>query len=50
MVILLDLDGTLTDTAHEKFKPLKDGIKDFAISEIPIFAGAVEFVNALTKN
>jgi phosphoglycolate phosphatase-like HAD superfamily hydrolase len=50
MVILLDLDGTLTDTAHEKFKPFKDGIKDFAISEIPIFAGAVEFVNTLIEN
>ena len=50
MVVLLDLDGTLTDTAHERFKPFKDGIKDFQISEIPIFSEAVEFVNTLTNN
>lgn len=50
MVILLDLDGTLTDTAHEKFKPFKDGLKDFVATEIPVFPGAVEFVNNLSKN
>lgn len=50
MVILLDLDGTLTDTAHEKFKPYKDGLKDFDINEIPIFSGAVEFVKKLSEN
>ena len=49
MVILLDLDGTLTDTAHEKFKPFKDGIQDFEIKDIPIFPGAVEFVYSLTE-
>jgi phosphoglycolate phosphatase-like HAD superfamily hydrolase len=47
MIILLDLDGTLTDTAHEKFKPYKDGKMDFNISEIPIFTGAIEFVKTL---
>jgi phosphoglycolate phosphatase-like HAD superfamily hydrolase len=50
MVLLLDLDGTLTDTAHEKFKPLKDGLKDFEVSEIPVFPGAVEFVKSLIKS
>ena len=49
MVILLDLDGTLIDTAHEKFKPYKDGLRDFDINEIPIFPGAVEFVKKLEE-
>lgn len=47
MVILLDLDGTLTNTAHEKFKPYKDGLRDFNVKEIPVFSGAVEFVKKL---
>jgi phosphoglycolate phosphatase-like HAD superfamily hydrolase len=50
MVILLDLDGTLTDTAHEKYKSFKDGLKNFEISDIPVFQGAVEFVYSLTAN
>ena len=29
-ILLIDLDGTLTDTAHEKFKPFKDGLKEKA--------------------
>jgi len=49
MIILLDLDGTLTDTAHEKFKPYKDGLKEFDISEIPIFPGAAEFLQTLEQ-
>jgi phosphoglycolate phosphatase-like HAD superfamily hydrolase len=50
MIILLDLDGTLTDTAHEKFKPYKDGLSDFEISEIPVFPYAIEFVEGLKKS
>jgi phosphoglycolate phosphatase-like HAD superfamily hydrolase len=49
MVILLDLDGTLTDTTNEKFKPFKDGLKDFEVSEIPVFQGAIEFVTSISK-
>ncbi|MBT4370058.1 MAG: HAD hydrolase-like protein, partial [Candidatus Marinimicrobia bacterium] len=49
MVILLDLDGTLTNTAHSKYKPYKDGLLDFNISEIPVFEGAVEFVKKLEE-
>ncbi|WP_141672852.1 hypothetical protein [Flavobacterium crassostreae] len=44
MIILLDLDGTLTDTAHEKFKPFKDGKQQTVISEIPLIQGAKEFI------
>jgi phosphoglycolate phosphatase-like HAD superfamily hydrolase len=44
MIILLDLDGTLTDTAHEKFKPFKDGKEPTIISEIPLIQGAREFI------
>ena len=47
MIILLDLDGTLTDTAHESFKPLKDGKVETKISEIPIFPGAKDFVKEI---
>lgn len=50
MIILLDLDGTLTDTAHEKFKPYKDGLKDFDINEIPVFPGAIDFVQEVSKS
>lgn len=50
MVVLIDLDGTLTDTAHEQFKPFKDGLKDFEISEIPVFQGAIQFVQNLNRN
>lgn len=44
MIILLDLDGTLTDTAHEKFKPFKDGKQQTVISDIPLIQGAKEFI------
>ena len=30
MILLIDLDGTLTDTAHENFKPFKDGLQETA--------------------
>ena len=44
MIILLDLDGTLTDTVHEKFKPFKDGKEPTIISDIPLIQGAREFI------
>jgi hypothetical protein len=36
MIILIDLDGTLTDTAHEKFKPFKDGKQQTVLSDIQV--------------
>ena len=50
MLILLDLDGTLTDTAHENFKRYKDGLDDFAVSSIPLFNGAHEFIRQLVND
>jgi phosphoglycolate phosphatase-like HAD superfamily hydrolase len=47
MIILLDLDGTLTDTAHERFKSFKDGVQETEISEIPVFPGSREFISQL---
>jgi beta-phosphoglucomutase-like phosphatase (HAD superfamily) len=44
MIILIDLDGTLTDTAHEKFKPFKDGKQQTVLSDIPLIQGAIEFI------
>ncbi len=44
MIVFLDLDGTLTDTAHERFKPFKDGIQEANINEIPVFNGAKQFI------
>lgn len=46
-VILFDLDGTLTDTAHDKFKEFKDGQSDFDAASIPILPGAIEFVQRM---
>lgn len=44
MIVFLDLDGTLTDTAHERFKPFKDGIQETNINDIPVFNGAKQFI------
>lgn len=49
MVILLDLDGTLTNTADEKYKLFKDGIRETILADIPIFNGAEEFVSLLKR-
>jgi phosphoglycolate phosphatase-like HAD superfamily hydrolase len=48
-IILLDLDGTLTNTAHLSFKPMKDGKVETELNKIPIFKGAVEFVQTLKE-
>lgn len=50
MIILIDLDGTLTDTAHEKFKPFKDGLQETVISDIPLIKGAKEFIDNIQIN
>lgn len=44
MFLLIDLDGTLTDTAHEKFKPYKDGLEETILADIPLVEGAKEFI------
>lgn len=44
MLILIDLDGTLTNTVHPGWKPYKDGQQDYPVGQIPIFAGAKEFI------
>lgn len=45
IILLIDLDGTLTDTAHERFKPYKDGIENTDLSMIPLIQGAKEFIH-----
>lgn len=50
MILLIDLDGTLTDTAHEKFKPFKDGLEETDLSKIPLILGAKEFISKLQSD
>jgi phosphoglycolate phosphatase-like HAD superfamily hydrolase len=50
MILLIDLDGTLTNTAHEKFKPYKDGLEETDLSKIPLILGAKEFISNLQSN
>lgn len=47
MIIFLDLDGTLTHTAHSYFKQMKDGIIDTDVELIKkyVFPGAISFIN-----
>ncbi|MGE8342530.1 MAG: hypothetical protein ACN6OI_15980 [Flavobacterium sp.] len=49
MILFIDLDGTLTDTADVKFKPFKDGESEFALSDIPLIKGAEEFIKDMEK-
>lgn len=49
MLVLIDLDGTLTDTAHARFKPFKDGLEETAVQTIPVIEGAEEFIAELQK-
>ena len=44
MLIFLDLDGTLVNTVHPSWKPYKDGLHDFPVTQIPLFAGVKEFI------
>lgn len=48
-ILLIDLDGTLTDTAHDKFKPYKDGLKGINLAEVPLIFGAKEFIQDIQK-
>ncbi|WP_147367941.1 hypothetical protein [Fibrisoma montanum] len=50
MFLLIDLDGTLTDTAHEKFKPYKDGLEETNVADIPLIEGAKEFIIRAKSN
>ena len=47
MIVFIDLDGTLIDTADIRYKDIKDGLKDFNLSDIPIFPKAIEFISCL---
>ncbi|MEO9893108.1 hypothetical protein [Aurantibacter sp.] len=46
MIIFLDLDGTLTHTAHPYFKKMKDGIEDTDVEFIKkyVFPNALNFI------
>lgn len=44
MVLLVDLDGTLTNTVHPSWKPYKDGKSIYSVDDIPFFDGALSFV------
>ncbi len=50
MILLLDLDGTLTNTAHPDFKAMKDGKVDTVLEKIPLINGAKEFVEKQKAN
>ena len=49
-ILLIDLDGTLTDTAHEKYKPFKDGIQETNLDKIPLINGAKDFIKSIIEN
>jgi phosphoglycolate phosphatase-like HAD superfamily hydrolase len=48
-IVLIDLDGTLVDTAKPEFKNRKDGIEATNVDDIPIIEGAKEFVAKLIE-
>lgn len=48
-IVLIDLDGTLTDTAHDIFKSRKDGQQATIVDEIPLFGGSIEFILKLKE-
>jgi phosphoglycolate phosphatase-like HAD superfamily hydrolase len=48
-IILLDLDGTLVNTAHESFKSQKDGLIETDITRIPLFDGVLVFIDKLKE-
>lgn len=47
--LLIDLDGTLTDTANLDLKPMKDGQVPTDVSQIQIFPDAVSFLAEVTQ-
>ena len=44
MLIFIDLDGTLTNTAHPGWRPYRDGQKTVDVQKVPVFPGAKEFI------
>lgn len=42
--LLIDLDGTLVDTADPALKPMKDGQAETDLSQIRVFEGATNFI------
>lgn len=54
MLILIDLDGTITHTVHPSWKPYKDGYKNYNIEEvldqIHFIEGARDFLERQQKN
>jgi len=48
-ILFIDLDGVLVNTAHSKFKPMKDGEIETVLSEIPLIHGAREFLTSQIK-
>lgn len=46
-VVLVDLDGALTNTADASFKDMKDGRINTDLQKIPLFEGAVSFIKNL---
>lgn len=44
MLVFIDLDGTLTNTAHPGWRPYRDGQKTVDVQKVPVFPGAKEFI------
>ena len=47
--LLIDLDGTLTDTAADTLKPMKDGKVETDLAQIRVFEGATSFLAEAKK-
>lgn len=50
MIVFVYLDGTLTHTADVKYKEIKDGLRDFNPTQIPLFHGSVDFISTLKND
>lgn len=49
-LVLLDLDGVLTDTTEPVFKKFKDGLEKCDLNSIPMIDGAIDFIKRLKSN
>ena len=49
MLIFIDLDGTLVDTIHPSWAPLRDGQEDGNVQNVYVFPGAMEFLNSFRE-
>ncbi|RZJ52651.1 MAG: hypothetical protein EOO44_11140 [Flavobacterium sp.] len=47
MLIFIDLDGTLTNTASTIYKPFKDGVEQLDVLKVPLIDGAIQFIKDL---